>query len=210
LIVLHDSLLPRHRGFNPLVTALIEGDAEIGATALYATADYDRGDIIAQSASPIVHPMRIADAISVVCGNYHELAVRVGSYLDRGEVPPAQAQDEGAASYSLWRDDEDYVIDWFLDAARIERTVYALGPPYKGAASRIAGRLVRIREASALADVSVANRAPGKVIFLDRDRPVVVCGRGLLRIDELVDADSGGSLLPLDRFRIRFGASRRR
>src|SRR5690348_15707693 len=37
LIVFHDSLLPRYRGFNPLVTALINGDNEIGVTALYAT-----------------------------------------------------------------------------------------------------------------------------------------------------------------------------
>jgi methionyl-tRNA formyltransferase len=206
LIVMHDSLLPRHRGFNPLVTALIEGDAEIGVTALYATADYDRGDVIAQASSPVAHPMRIADAIELVCVNYRDIALRIGEFLFRGEVPRAQPQDERVASYSLWRDDDDYTVDWSLDSARIQRMVYALGRPYKGAASTMAGRSVRIREASMHPDAVIANRSPGKVIFMDQGRPVVVCGQGLLRLDEIVDATTFESLLPLGRFRVRFGS----
>src|SRR5713101_10052442 len=34
LIVLHDSLLPKYRGFNPLVSALINGETKIGVTAI--------------------------------------------------------------------------------------------------------------------------------------------------------------------------------
>src|SRR5437870_2531640 len=36
LIVLHDSLLPKYRGFAPLISALVNGDKEIGVTALFA------------------------------------------------------------------------------------------------------------------------------------------------------------------------------
>src|SRR6218665_1531039 len=46
LIVFHDSLLPKYRGFNPLVTALIEGDREIGVTAIQANHEFDKGNII--------------------------------------------------------------------------------------------------------------------------------------------------------------------
>ena len=46
LIVLHDSLLPKYRGFAPLVIALINGEKEIGATELWAENDFDQGDII--------------------------------------------------------------------------------------------------------------------------------------------------------------------
>jgi methionyl-tRNA formyltransferase len=42
------------------------------------------------------------------------------------------------------------------------------------------------------------------VIFVQAGLPVVVCGTGLLRIEELVDDATGGSLLPLPRFRTRF------
>ena len=52
LVVMHDSLLPKYRGFNPLVTALIEGDERIGVTALRASHEYDRGEILA-SAAPV-------------------------------------------------------------------------------------------------------------------------------------------------------------
>src|ERR1700732_1168467 len=48
LIVFQDSLLPRYRGFAPLPTALINGDEEVGVTALFGADEYDRGDIIAQ------------------------------------------------------------------------------------------------------------------------------------------------------------------
>lgn len=206
LIVVHDSLLPRHRGFNPLVTALIEGDAAIGVTALYASSEYDRGDIIAQVSIPVEHPIRIADAIALACGCYRDLAMRIGDWLAGGIEPPALAQDESVATYSLWRDDDDYEIDWTLDAARIERTVHALGPPYRGASTWVAGRKARVGEVAMVPDVVIANRTPGKVIFMDHGRPVVVCGTGLLRIDGLVDAKTGKSFLPLARFRTRFGA----
>jgi methionyl-tRNA formyltransferase len=66
------------------------------------------------------------------------------------------------------------------------------------------GRLVRIFEAEELPDVVVEDRAPGKVIFVQDGRPVVVCGSGLLRILDLRDDATGESLLPLRKFRSRF------
>jgi methionyl-tRNA formyltransferase len=205
LIIFHDSLLPRYRGFNPLVTALINGDKEIGVTALYATAEYDRGDIIAQSSSTISYPVRIQEAIKTVVGHYEALATNIAGALTGGEEPKAKPQDEAHASYSLWRDDEDYFVDWSRSAIDIKRFIDAVGYPYKGAAATLEGRVVRIREAEALDDVRIANRTAGKVIFLKDAKPVVVCGQGLLWTTELVDNETGASLLPLSRFRLRFG-----
>ena len=205
LVVFHDSLLPRYRGFNPLVTALINGDKEIGVTAVYATVEYDRGDIIAQSSSAISYPIRIQEAIKTVVGHYEALATNLAGSLIRGDEPKAKPQDEADASYSLWRDDEDYFVDWSHSAIDIRRFIDAVGYPYKGAAATLAGRVVRIRDAEALDDVRIANRTVGKVIFLKDAKPVVVCGQGLLRMIELVDDETGASLLPLSRFRIRFG-----
>ena len=204
LIVFHDSLLPRYRGFNPLVTALINGDKEIGVTALYATAEYDRGDIIAQSSSVISYPIRIQEVIKIIVGNYEVLAANIAGSLTRGDEPKAKPQDEADASYSLWRDEEDYFVDWSHSAIDIKRFIDAVGYPYKGAAATLEGRVVRIRDAEALDDVRIANRTAGKVIFLKDAKPVVVCGQGLLRATELVDDETGASLLPLSRFRVRF------
>ena len=46
LIVLHDSLLPRYRGFNPLVNAILNQDSFVGVTALRAEERYDSGGIL--------------------------------------------------------------------------------------------------------------------------------------------------------------------
>jgi len=204
LIVLHDSLLPRYRGFNPLVTALINGDEEIGVTALFAADEYDGGDIIAQSVSRIRYPITIQAAIETLIHNYRAVALEVANCLMRDQDPPGTPQDEASASFSLWRDEQDYFIDWSLPAQTIRRTVDALGYPYKGAATVVDGRVLRIRKAEALPDLNVANRAVGKVIFVRDSKPIVVCGSGLLRVDELVDGTTGATSLPLARFRTRF------
>jgi methionyl-tRNA formyltransferase len=206
LVVFHDSLLPKHRGFNPLVTALIEGDAEAGVTALLATGEYDRGDILGQVRVPLPRPVRIADAIDLVAAAYGTLAADLGARIAAGAPLTGVPQDESAASYSLWRDDADYDMDWSASAHRLRDFVYAVGAPYAGARTRVDGVPARVWDVTVEPDVPIANRTPGKVIFLRGGRPTVVCGQGLLRIDAMSrDDGTRDSLLPLTRFRCRFG-----
>lgn len=203
-IVFHDSLLPRYRGFNPLVSCLINGEPRIGVTALLASDEYDKGNIIAQSSTEVSYPIKIQDAIELSIGNYRELALTVAKMTESGKTITGRPQDERLASYSLWRDEEDYRIDWSQSADDIKRFVDAVGYPYHGASAMMSGNLVRLLDADVIADVKVENRTPGKVIFLENSRPVVTCGSGLLKINELVDEATGDSLLPLSRFRTRF------
>lgn len=203
LIVFHDSILPRYRGFNPLVTALINGDQQVGVTALLATKSVDSGPIIAQSTSTISYPITIAEAIQVVLNNYRSLAVQVGDLLSRSMELRGVPQNDSEATYSLWRDECDYYIDWARTALEIARFVDAVGHPYRGAASMLNGELVRILKVEPRTDLRIENRAPGKVIFLDEGSPVVVCGEGMLRISRLTSED-GTSLLPATRLRVRF------
>jgi len=203
VIVFHDSILPKYRGFNPLVTALINGDDEIGVTALYAAEEYDKGDIIACSKSSIAYPIKIKAAINIILNNYRELAIKIAESIKTGKVLDANVQNESFASYSLWRDNEDYFIDWTQSADYIDRFVDALGSPYKGATTFLGNSLVRVLDTEVVKDVNIVNRTPGKVIFLQGINPVIVCGQGLLKINELVDERNECSLLPLTNFRIR-------
>ena len=57
LIVFHDSLLPTYRGFAPLVNMLINGEEKIGVTALFASQEYDAGEIIDQQSIRITYPI---------------------------------------------------------------------------------------------------------------------------------------------------------
>ena len=206
LIVFHDSLLPRYRGFNPLVSALINEDEQIGVTACFAATkrEYDRGDIIAQSRSRISYPIKIQEAIDVVAGNYVELVNRILEALNQGEVLQSTRQDESEATYSLWRDDEDYRIEWSQSAAYIKRFIDAVGFPYQGALTLVDGIKARVMDAEVVEDVNIVNRVPGKVIFFEDSLPIVVCGQGLLKIKNLVADGYDKSLLPLPRFRMRF------
>jgi len=187
LIVLHDSLLPKYRGFNPLVTALINGDQEIGVTALYATEDFDRGDIIYQSSVTISYPIKIKDAIEKVVACYVSLVKSVCQDLLNGKQLPSKKQDDEEASYSIWRDEQDYLINWELDAGTIKRTIDALGFPYRGAKSYVGENEIRILEAEIEKDMDIVNRTPGKVITIKENCPLVVCGKGILRITKMVD-----------------------
>ena len=133
LIVFHDSLLPRYRGFNPLVSCLINGERHIGVTALLASSEYDRGNIISRSYTEINYPIKIQNAIELILRNYRELALTVSEMIERREVITGQPQNEQEASFSLWRDEEDYRIDWSQPAEDIKRFIDAVGYPYKGA-----------------------------------------------------------------------------
>ncbi|RLA00430.1 MAG: methionyl-tRNA formyltransferase [Gammaproteobacteria bacterium] len=205
LIVFHDSLLPKYRGFAPLVLALIKGDNEIGVTALFATGDYDCGDIIAQSKSSIFYPIKIQAAIEILAENYKELAIQLMNLIaSGGQALTGIPQDETQATYSLWRDEDDYKIDWSQSADQIKRFVDAVGWPYKGASTVIDGKEVRIIDADVFGDVTIDNRTPGKVIFVKQNYPIVVCGKGLLKITAMVESQTNKSLLPLLKFRMKF------
>lgn len=204
LIVFHDSLLPRYRGFNPLVTALINGDDKIGVTALLATSEYDKGEILAQSSTKINYPITIQEAISKIIKNYEEIALYILETIDNERQFLAKPQKENEATYSLWRDDEDYLINWNKSANEIKRFIDAVGYPYKGAATTMNNQLVRILQAEVVEDVVIENRVPGKVIFIENSYPIVVCGQGLLKIIKIIDDQNETSLIPLPKFRIRF------
>ncbi|RCV91604.1 methionyl-tRNA formyltransferase [Billgrantia montanilacus] len=205
LIVFHDSLLPRYRGFAPLVTALINKEKETGVTALFGGKNYDTGNIVLQKKMSITYPTTIAAEINRISTVYSDLAVElVEKYSENNNIIASYEQDESKSSYSLWRDEEDYRINWDSDAKDIEHFISCVGYPYRGATSLLDGKKIRIIKAKARADVTIENRNPGKVIFLESGLPVVVCGSGLITLIDIC-GEYGESLMPIKSFRSRFG-----
>lgn len=206
LIVFHDSPLPKYRGYAPLVNALVNGEREIGVTALFGATDFDTGDIIAQSKSTIFYPITVAEAIRINHKNYQNCAELVLDKLILGEELKGTKQVESEASYSLWRDEDDYRIDWSKKSSDIRRLIDAVGFPFKGATTSLDGKLLRILKAEEYVDVNIENRHYGKVLFVSEEMPVVVCGQGMLKITEAyIDEERKKvSLFPLSKFRTRF------
>lgn len=206
LIVFHDSLLPKYRGFAPLVNMLINGEEEIGVTALFASECYDSGDIIDQKSVIIQYPIKISDAIDTVAGLYAAVLIKIANCLISGIEITATRQDEAKATFSLWRDDLDYEINWEQDSETICRFVDAVGYPYAGAKTKCNGRWVGILGADLIQDVVVEERSPhiGKIIFMNSGEPTIVCAKGLIKLTHVVDED-GNCLIGKIPFRTRFG-----
>jgi len=203
LIVLHDSLLPKYRGFAPLVNQLINGEDKIGVTALFASADYDKGEIIAQKELAISYPIKISAAIGLIGPLYVSLVNDIVKMIKSGSQLKSMVQNEQDASYSLWRDEDDYRINWNDSAIEINRFIDAVGYPYLGASTMMDNKLVRIIDSEIMEDLKIENRQPGKIIFFKDKYPVIVCGKGLLCIKAIVD-NNGQNLLPLKKFRTKF------
>lgn len=204
LIVFHDSLLPRYRGFAPLVNALINKEKTTGVTALLGAEEYDRGNILLQKSFGIVYPTTIEREIHRISMNYADLAVELFARFDNGTINRSGCpQEDKDATYSLWLDEEDYRINWSEDANNIEHFINCVGYPYRGASTMLNGSILRVLKAQARSDIKIENRSPGKIVFVEANLPVVVCGSGLLLLTD-VRNDHGESILPLKSFRSRF------
>lgn len=206
LIVFHDSLLPKYRGFAPLVNALINGESKVGVTALIGAEKYDSGPIIAQVSMKVVYPIKIKDAIRQMSALYSDLLIEIVVNIMNGKPLTTYVQNDSEVSFSPWRNNDDYFINWRDCAEKISRFVDATGSPYCGAKTKIGIDSVSIGDVKVIDDVVVEDRMShiGKILFLDDKFPVVICGVGLLKLISIFD-ENGISLIGKIPFRTRFG-----
>src|SRR5699024_5644867 len=111
-------------------------------------------------------------------------------------------QDESKVSYSIWRNEEDYRVEWDQSSDRIERFVNAVGFPYKGAVTSYNGKRIRLVEVKSEDDLPIINRKPGKILKIKGNYPFVVCEKGLIKIIE-ARLEKDGSIFKFDRLRVR-------
>lgn len=184
------------------MTALISGAKEIGVTAFQPDAGVDTGPIYARASFHVEHPMRIETALQRQAGLMAQLAVRILEADSRGAPLEPQPQTDDGASYSIWRDEQDYALDLTRGAEELVRSVYALGHPYPGARVSVDGQMLTVLDAETVPDLPFALRDVGKVWRLDEDGPVVICGSGLIKFTRIVD-ETGAPWRP-SRLRLRF------
>ena len=202
LIVLHDSLLPKYRGFSPLVNMLINGENKLGVSAIFASEKMDEGEVIAQESVEINYPLKIQDAIALIAPLYQKIVLYIFQKIKESQEILSVSQVESEATYSVWRDEDDYFIDWNQGAEDIKRFVDAVGFPYGGARTRIRnGGVIKILDCEAVNVVSEIN-APGKLIFKDKG-PVFLCGENAVRLIKVTDLE--GEPYTFNDFRIRLG-----
>ena len=149
----------------------------------------------------IEYPITIKKAIDLIGNVYQDLAISILEKIEKHTLSSI-VQDESKASYSLWRDTEDYFINWNWSSYKIKRFIDAVGFPYNGAKTIINNIEHRILEAEIIDDVEIINRDVGKVIFVKDEKPVVVCGSGLLKILSMQNQENKN--VKIKKFRTRF------
>ncbi len=161
---MHGSLLPRYRGRAPVNWAVLHGERETGATLHHMAEKPDAGDMVAQTAVPILPDdtaREVFDKVTVAA----ELTLdRVLPALLAGTAPRVPL-DLAAGSYFGGRTAEDGRIDWMQPAAAIHNLVRAVAPPYPGATTLVGGRparILRTRVLDAAAPAGAAAAAGGR------------------------------------------------
>jgi methionyl-tRNA formyltransferase len=181
-INIHTSLLPRYRGAAPIQWAVTNGDAETGATIMFMDEGMDTGDIIAQRSIPIGR--------DETAGMVHDHLAKVGASLLCEVVKDlladkvdSRSQCEAEATYAPKLKKRDGEIDWTLPAEAIYNRVRGFNPwpcCYCFMPHGINGTL-RVK----MARLESGNGAPGEVLSIKGDGPVIACGVGALRLLEV-------------------------
>ena len=179
-INVHASLLPRWRGADPISRAILAGDAETGITIMQMVLEMDAGAILHQ------HPLPIA--ADDTGGALEDKLAKLGgiallealSLWRRGELR-AREQDETLVTTAPLVKKSDGRIDWSRPAVEIERSTRALDP-WPCATTTRGETLLRVFRAAVL---DGPTGAPGTVLALEREGPVVATGVGALQLRDI-------------------------
>ena len=203
VFVIHDSLLPELRGWNPLVSAIETGLGRTGVTLFQAEAEPDTGAIVSQRAFDLDAGFSIARALEKAGECAEILLIEFLHQYAQGAITTTP-QDESLASISPWRNDDDYLVDWSKPSSEIHRFVLSRGFPYQGARTSVNGALITIGSSRVVEGIPrLAIRSPGKTIAREGENPIVACGSGYVEISGLLQA--GGTPFRLQHLRTRFG-----
>ncbi len=183
-VAVHDSLLPRLRGFAPTNWGMILGHNQLGATLFQITDSVDAGDVYFQEAlTPDA-----GESYESIQEKIAHLSVRLfDQYLDaaRNGRPVGRPQDQAAATYACTRSPQDGEIDWRWSCEEIERLINALGPPAPGAFTYHRGARLTVVEAQRLDPPDdYEGRIPGRIVQRNPSSGAVdiLCGDGVLRL----------------------------
>lgn len=172
---LHGSLLPKYRGRVPINWAIIHGETETGATLHYMVTQPDAGDIVAQTAVPILPndtAREVLDKVTVAA----ELTLnRALPALLAGSAPRIP-QNLRHGSYFSGRKPEDGRIDWSSPAVSIHNLVRAVAPPYPGAFTTIANQPARVLGTRPTALNAIRRLEP--LLEIKNDQCIAQCGGG--------------------------------
>jgi methionyl-tRNA formyltransferase len=166
----HPSLLPAHRGPDPLFWIMRDGGDGCGVTVHELSDAFDAGDILAQQAVPYPDGSRERELELLLASVGAELVAEAVA-ADRARDPLRQRQDERSASYESWPSVDDFAISVnrpTRDAWNFVRGVAGRGLPVRivdGSAELLVSDAVEIVQGS----VSPVAKNAGEIVITFSD-----------------------------------------
>ncbi|WP_159739438.1 methionyl-tRNA formyltransferase [Vibrio atypicus] len=169
---IHHSLLPKYRGFSPLVWSMINGDDIVGSSLFKISDGIDVGDVyyqwtVAGKGNKVKRVL--AELESKIADNFGYVLKQI---LDGNNL--GKEQDHSSASYCARRNIDSGLIDWSQPADRVLWFINAQTEPYPGAYFEIKGKRFIVESAELFTYPVYAK--PGQVVMFLDSGIVIGCG----------------------------------
>jgi methionyl-tRNA formyltransferase len=184
---MHGALLPKFRGRAPVNWAVLEGEAETGATLHVMVPEPDAGDIVDFEKVPIGPDETAYEVQQKVTRAAVKVLSRQLDALKTGKAP-RRKQNPAEATVRGRRGPEDGAIDWRKSAKQIHDLVRAVTHPFPGAFTEISGERMMIWR-TLIPGLSMHDSFPGQFI-IEGSHLFVCCGDD--RLIEILQIQSEG------------------
>lgn len=178
---MHGSLLPKYRGRVPVNWAILHGERETGASLHYMEVKPDAGNLVAQTAVPILGDDTAFEVFQKVTVAAELTLTRALPLLVAGTAPSVPL-DLKAGSYFSGRKPEDGRIDWTRPAAEVINLVRAVAPPYPGAFADMDSLRIVIAKARVTTSAIASGASTGRVAKSGDGTWGFVCGDARLLV----------------------------
>jgi methionyl-tRNA formyltransferase len=174
---IHGSLLPRWRGAAPVQRAIQAGDKTTGIGIMQMEAGLDTGPVLLEKSIDIA-----ADETS---GTLFDRLTKLGAQciveaLDKLDTLTPRIQPEAGVTYAHKITRAEAPIDWLRTAEEIDRQIRAFNP-FPAAETSYDGETLKIWRALP----GQGKGSPGEVLTIDATGPLIACGMGALRLQEV-------------------------
>lgn len=185
----HESLLPKYRGFAPVNWAVINGEKETGVTLFYLAKGVDSGDIIDQKIVTIGPSDTAWNIYNKTAKDSLEILKNYLKNLQKGNIK-TRKQNHKNATYTVARVPNDGLISWDWNSEKIYNLIRGLSSPYPGAFSYYKNQKIIIQKASLIPNPNkYVGRIPGRVASIGDGFVDIITGDSLLRIEEIETTD---------------------
>lgn len=178
-INIHPSLLPAYRGAAPMQWAVADGKTETGVTIQQVVSKMDAGPIVLQERHPILPEDTLSTIEPPLAALGAALMLKAIAQLEQGTAQPRE-QDESAVTWARKLEKADGQLDWTQPSQVLHNRVRGFQPWPGTFCYTPLGRLGVLRTA-----IEKQRGAPGTLLSLSGDGPLIACGEDSLRLLEV-------------------------